>query len=96
MNERGDLFKGESSTFEKPLDHLRLALLDSLPDSQLNSLLESHLEIFFHPGIDDVLSHSYLPLLDLRRIEDEEIRRSVDDVEVVLALLSPQAHLRWP
>jgi hypothetical protein len=65
MNERGDLFKGESSTLEKPLDHLRLALLDSLPDSQLNSLLEplleSLLEIFFHPGIDDVLSHSYLP-----------------------------------
>ena len=29
-----------------------------------------------------------LPLIDLRRVDDEEIRRHVDDVEAVLALLS--------
>ena len=50
--------------------------------SRLSDLLRPPAELL------EVTPDFVLPLLDLRRIEDEEIRRRVDDVEVVLALLS--------
>lgn len=50
--------------------------------SRLSDLLRPPVELL------EVTPDFVLPVLDLRRVEDEEIRRRVDDVEAVLALLS--------